>query len=85
MRRLSAASRSAKEGDDWLFAALAASIASFGIGMLTFDAFSFIQITFLFWILLGLSAAMLRVAELERARARPSRELRSPLGADASP
>jgi O-Antigen ligase len=50
------------EDDDWLFAALAASVVSFAIGMLTFDAFSFTQVTFLFWVILGLSAAMLRIA-----------------------
>ena len=50
-------------GDDWLFAGLAASITGFGVGMLTFDAFSFTQVTFVFWILLGLSAAMLRINE----------------------
>ena len=48
--------------DDWLFAGLAASVASFAIGMLTFDAFSFTQVTFLFWVILGLSAALLRIS-----------------------
>ena len=38
--------------------------------MLTFDAFSFTQITFVFWILLGLSAAMLRINEEMRAEVR---------------
>ena len=37
--------------DSWLFAGLAASIFSFAIGMLTFDAFGFTQIFFVFWIL----------------------------------
>ena len=49
---------------------LAASITGFGVGMLTFDAFGFTQITFVFWILLGLSAAMLRINEEMRAEVR---------------
>ena len=52
------------------FAGLAASITGFGVGMLTFDAFSFTQITFVFWILLGLSAAMLRINDEMRAEVR---------------
>jgi polysaccharide biosynthesis protein PslJ len=51
--------RDSKDGDDWLYLGLAASILSFAIGMLTFDAFSYTQVTFLFWILLGLSSALL--------------------------
>lgn len=63
VRRFFRASRTSEHtGDDWLFAALAACIASFGVGMLTFDAFSFTQVTFIFWILLALSATSLRLA-----------------------
>jgi hypothetical protein len=47
------------DGDEWLFLGLAASLLSFAIGMLTFDAFSYAQVYFVFWILLGLSAALL--------------------------
>ncbi len=70
IRRLCRASRESDDGDDWLFAGLAASITGFGVGMLTFDAFSFTQITFVFWILLGLSAAMLRIHDEMRAEVR---------------
>ena len=70
VRRLCRASRESEDGDDWLFAGLAASITGLGVGMLTFDAFSFTQITFVFWILLGLSAAMLRIHEEMRAEVR---------------
>ena len=69
-RKLFGASRRAEEeGDGWLFAALGASVASFAVGMLTFDAFSFTQAAFIFWIVLGLSAALLKIA----ARPLPSR------------
>ena len=32
-------------------------MTAFAVGMLTFDAFSFIQVTFVFFILLGLAAS----------------------------
>lgn len=54
--------KEAKEDDSergWLLVSLAASIAAFAVGMLTFDAFSFIQVTFLMFILAGLGAALL--------------------------
>ena len=70
VRRLFRASREPEDGDDWLFAGLAAAITGFGVGMFTFDAFGFTQITFVFWILLGLSAAMLRINEEMRAEVR---------------
>ena len=52
----------------WLLAAVAASTAAFAVGMLTYDAFSFIQVTFLLFIMVGIGASLLpepaRVAEL---------------------
>ena len=59
VRLLIRRSRDSSDGDDWLFLGLAASILSFAIGMLTFDAFSYTQGYFIFWILLGLSSALL--------------------------
>ena len=38
--------------------ALAAAIISFAAGMLTFDAFAFIQVTFLAFVLLALSSVV---------------------------
>ena len=62
-RKLFGAARRAEEvRDNWLFTALGASVASFAVGMVTFDAFSFTQAAFIFWILLGLSAALLKIA-----------------------
>ena len=58
-RRLAAASRRRAGPDGWLPAALAASIVGFGIAMFTFDGFAFIQATFVFWILISLSASLL--------------------------
>jgi hypothetical protein len=62
-RAIRRCARAAKEDETprgWLLTALTASIAAFPVGMLTFDAFSFIQVTFLFWIMLSLSAVLLR-------------------------
>jgi len=72
-RKLFRASRRAEEErDGWLFAALGASIASFAVGMLTFDAFSFTQAAFIFWIGLGLSAAFLKLATRPLASRAPA-------------
>jgi hypothetical protein len=72
-RKLFAASRTAEEvHDGWLFAALGASVASFAVGMLTFDAFSFTQAAFIFWIVLGLSAAFLKIATRPLASRAPA-------------
>jgi O-antigen ligase len=54
--------RAAKEDDSdrgWLCVALAASLGTYVIGMFTFDAFAFIQVSFIVFILLGLSVATL--------------------------
>jgi O-antigen ligase len=62
-RRLIRASRTAGQGhDSWLFAALSASVMSFAVGMLTYDAFGYVQHMFIFWIVLAISAALLRIA-----------------------
>src|SRR5262249_14780623 len=52
----------AKNGDDWMLIGLAASVTAFAVGMFTFDAFGFTQVFFIFWILLGLSAALIRIS-----------------------
>jgi polysaccharide biosynthesis protein PslJ len=43
----------------WLLAAITASIAAYAIGMLTYDAFAFIQVTFLLFILLAIGSSLL--------------------------
>jgi O-antigen ligase len=44
----------------WFLVAACASIGAYGVGMFTYDAFSFIQSTFLLFIVLGLGMAALR-------------------------
>jgi len=43
----------------WLLVALAASVCAFGVGMFTYDAFAFIQVTFLLFIFVGIGSAVL--------------------------
>ena len=64
-RRLAKGARATEGPDGWLLAGLAASIAAFAIGMVTFDAFSFVQATFLLFVLIGLSVPALRFARSE--------------------
>lgn len=59
VRRFGRAAKDDESDSGWLMAALAASLAAFAVGMLTFDAFSFIQVTFVAFILLGLGGVML--------------------------
>lgn len=59
VRALGRLARSDTEADGKLAACLAAGITSFAIGMITFDAFSFIQVTFLSFILIGLGSVLI--------------------------
>jgi hypothetical protein len=75
--------RAAKDDDTHrglLFATLAASIAAYSVGMVTYDAFSFVQVTFVMFVLLGLGASVLteqpsRAASLARLRGMPGQRL----------
>jgi O-antigen ligase/polysaccharide polymerase Wzy-like membrane protein len=61
--------RAAKEDDSdrsWLYTAIAASVAAYSVGMFTYDAWSFIQVTFVLFILLGLGSAALGPAQARR-------------------
>jgi hypothetical protein len=60
VRRLAAAAKPDPGPRGWLLTGLAASITAFAVSMLTFDAFSFIQVTFMSFILLGFAAVALR-------------------------
>ena len=55
----------------WLLTAITAGIAAYGVGMLTFDAFAFIQVTFLLFILVGLGSV---VVQAERSTTEPAAE-----------
>jgi len=59
LRRLSQVARGDPSPRGALCAAFAASVAAFGAGMLTFDAFSFIQVTYVFFVVLALGSALI--------------------------
>jgi polysaccharide biosynthesis protein PslJ len=68
--------RAAKEDDSvhgWLLAAIVSSVFAYAVGMLTFDAFSFIQVTFVLFILLGLGCVAYADATARSARTAPAR------------
>jgi O-antigen ligase/polysaccharide polymerase Wzy-like membrane protein len=73
--------REAKQDDGprgWLLTSITASVAAYAIGMVTYDAFSFIQVTFLLFILVGLGTALIAertapVTFLTRVRRRRDR------------
>jgi hypothetical protein len=71
IRMLGRWARGRDDDEGWLAVALAAGIGGFGVGMFTFDAFSFIQVTFIFYILLALAGSLhARLAPAEAARGR---------------
>jgi polysaccharide biosynthesis protein PslJ len=57
--RTAAAARDDRSPRGLLLTAATASVTAFAVGMLTYDAFSFIQVTFVFFILLALSVSAL--------------------------
>lgn len=65
-RMLRAARESPKDHpDSWLFAALAAAVGGFAVGMFFYDAFSFTQVTIVTFVLLAVGTAALRVVRSE--------------------
>lgn len=61
LRRLTRIAQTDEGREGWLAAALASSVWAFAVGMFTYDAFSFIQVAFLFFLLLALAAVLIRV------------------------
>lgn len=57
IRRFGGHARRDPSDDGWLSAALVASVATFAVGMFTFDAFAFVQVTLMVFILIALGAA----------------------------
>jgi polysaccharide biosynthesis protein PslJ len=59
VRRLGVIARRDDEDIGWLAAALAAGLAAFAAGMISYDALSFAQVTFLVFVLLGMAAVVI--------------------------
>ena len=60
IRRLGRLARRDDSDDGWLLAALASALAAYAFGMLTFDAFNFVQMTMLAFLLAALGVVLLR-------------------------
>lgn len=71
LRRAGAAARRDGTARGSLVGALATATAAYGVGMLTFDSFSFIQVTFVFFIMLGLGSALLAIPPASTRRELP--------------
>jgi O-antigen ligase len=83
LRRFGRAAR--RDGGDrgWLLAGATASMASYMVGMLTFDTFTFTQVTFVLFIMLGLAQVVAGLPQTapSLAEASPVRGIPSPAGA----
>ena len=66
IRQFGSEARRDQSDRGWLLVAITASIAAYGVSMLTYDAFSFIQVTFLLFILVGVGSAVLTERATER-------------------
>jgi O-antigen ligase len=74
IRLLTRLSRSLTGADSWLAATLGASLISFAVGMLTFDAFAFIQVTFFAFVAIGFTGVLVGRPALTLVRGRPGDE-----------
>ncbi len=63
VRRLARAAKEDQSDRGFLFVALAAAVAAFAVGMFLYDAFSFIQVTFLLFIVLALGSVALNARD----------------------
>jgi O-antigen ligase len=72
IRRFGAEAKRDQSERGWLLAAIAASVAAYAVGMVTFDAFAFIQVTFLMFIFVGLGAALLAQRPMPHPVATPA-------------
>jgi hypothetical protein len=60
IRRLSRRAKDDPSPQGWLLAAIVASVAAYAVGMFTYDAWGFIQVTFVLFILLGFGVGLSR-------------------------
>ena len=75
LRRVLREARRDRSARGWLLGAIGASVAGLAVGMFVFDAFSFVQVSFLLFILMGLGVVTL---QSERPRTRLMGVRRSP-------
>jgi O-antigen ligase len=59
VRRFGAEAKRDDSERGWLLASLTAGVAAYAVGMVTYDAFAFIQVSFLLFIFIGLGSALM--------------------------
>ncbi len=59
LRRVAGEARRDTSDRGWLLVAVTASVAAFGVSMFFYDAFGFIQVTLLLFVVLGIGAVSL--------------------------
>lgn len=72
VRFLRSTFRASKQDDSprgWMFTGIAAAVTAYAVGMFTYDAYSFIQTTFVLFFLLGLGCAALAARDRPELRA----------------
>jgi polysaccharide biosynthesis protein PslJ len=69
VRRVGRAAKDDETARGWLLSAVTASVIGYGVSMLFYDALSFIQVTFLFFILIGLGSAAYKLGGYESSAA----------------
>jgi O-antigen ligase/polysaccharide polymerase Wzy-like membrane protein len=70
LRRINEEARRDRTERGWLLTALSGSVLAYALGMLTYDAWSFIQVTFLLFFLLGVGAVVLQQGEPDATESR---------------
>lgn len=74
VRKVGGAAKADDSARGWFLAAVTASVLAYGVSMFLYDAMSFIQVTFLFFILIGLGSTAYRLGGYESlAGAEPRR------------
>jgi O-antigen ligase len=68
IKRFGRAAKADGSARGWLFVGLAAAVTGYAISMATYDAFAFIQVSFLLFLLLGFGVCVLRDATSEGPR-----------------
>jgi polysaccharide biosynthesis protein PslJ len=86
IRNVGGLARRERTDDGWLLVALVASVAAFGAGMFTYDAFAFTQVTFVFFVILALGSVLVLARDPVFApsfQPAPGRRMRPVPGGDA--
>jgi hypothetical protein len=84
IRRVGGAAKRDSTERGWFLAAVTAGIAAYGVSMFLYDAMSFIQVTFIFFILIGLGSAGYRLGAEEESRTERDEPSRLPSLVSAS-